>query len=970
MADDGDIDIEGDFDFAIESDIYDTNELPSKSANLLPEYINPPWMLEQDLGHWTLDSNIDEKSKATIEKMLLEEQQYINGRNIGRLSSNPSRKKDFNESGVIKSPTKDENVQILQEKLQNEKASLPSQKRLWSDEEKQLFLKGLELYGRSWTKIASLIPSRTSLQIKNYAHQYFRLQTKLQNDSQQNEQSEGSDDLNNQRGPPDLDTGQPTILVSPLIRRGGKLSKPSIPESPRKKQKTTKSSYYSSSYKCISEEDAISNCNAAGKSGPNSTINSADLHTSSYAVGLTSFFKEDKLGAQGCTDFRWGKDKDDKVNEDKIETGVNGSTDNYSDEDIDVDVLNDDEAEVNPILNSRSTSPNSVYERLLQQANVSLDDKKNADLFGSSKENVAVLCNGHLDGGKNASKFVSKISRKTINCDETINDSLSNESVVKILSDGGTSQCVGDLMSGETTLKDITSQIEGVENGNSPACFVMNYTTPRSESTNEYKEVEEEKDTQEESQPHIEGEAVCIPAVSKQYVNAVVTYSGEVIEFPIPQEEKYLDPNAILPEEKEVHSEFFDGRPSKTPQRYLRIRNYILDSWKKCRPNYLNKTSVRPGLKNCGDVNCIGRIHGYLESTGVINFGCEQVVYNNPGRVVSPGIKERVPKAVPDFRILKTENMRPRKRRIKNADGFWVDEKELEGRTIQHLDKTEADGMKQKITKQTRTVYDPFKLVPCQSFTAYRVPPFAVEIDRIALMVMDMHAHISKTEVIGMLGGRYCQEQGTLKITMATPCNSLSTGMQCEMDPVSQTQAQTEINTAGMSVVGWYHSHPTFAPNPSIRDIETQLKFQEWFAKGGHYFVGIIVSPYNYPKIGPRSDVCCLTVGEEVHDVYKCNIPYKFEYSVQGEHDDLEISLLTKARSLVSQYASYTNRVDLSAVHRATLRLTRLDKMMNSLEQYLTEEEKFNKSGILQEIRTMFSEAFSAYSEDSTDLVS
>lgn len=40
------------------------------------------------------------------------------------------------------------------------------------------------------------------------------------------------------------------------------------------------------------------------------------------------------------------------------------------------------------------------------------------------------------------------------------------------------------------------------------------------------------------------------------------------------------------------------------------------------KPKYLNKTSVRPGLKNCGDVNCIGRIHTYLELIGAINFGC------------------------------------------------------------------------------------------------------------------------------------------------------------------------------------------------------------------------------------------------------------------------------------------------------------------------------------------------------------
>jgi len=55
----------------VDNTIYDANELPSKSANLLPEFTDPPWLLEQG---WPLDSCIDEKSKATIEKMLLEEQ--------------------------------------------------------------------------------------------------------------------------------------------------------------------------------------------------------------------------------------------------------------------------------------------------------------------------------------------------------------------------------------------------------------------------------------------------------------------------------------------------------------------------------------------------------------------------------------------------------------------------------------------------------------------------------------------------------------------------------------------------------------------------------------------------------------------------------------------------------------------------------------------------------------------------------
>lgn len=46
------------------------------------------------------------------------------------------------------------------------------------------------------------------------------------------------------------------------------------------------------------------------------------------------------------------------------------------------------------------------------------------------------------------------------------------------------------------------------------------------------------------------------------------------------------------------------------------------------------------------------------------------------------------------------------------------------------------------------------------------------------------------------------------------------------MDPVSQTQASETLAARGYSIIGWYHSHPAFDPNPSIRDIDTQAKYQ------------------------------------------------------------------------------------------------------------------------------------------------
>ncbi len=50
-------------------------------------------------------------------------------------------------------------------------------------------------------------------------------------------------------------------------------------------------------------------------------------------------------------------------------------------------------------------------------------------------------------------------------------------------------------------------------------------------------------------------------------------------ELRVPDQEVVLDLNTIIEEEKQAIPEFFEGRPSKTPERYLKIRNYILDQW-------------------------------------------------------------------------------------------------------------------------------------------------------------------------------------------------------------------------------------------------------------------------------------------------------------------------------------------------------------------------------------------------------
>jgi SHAQKYF class myb-like DNA-binding protein len=50
----------------------------------------------------------------------------------------------------------------------------------WTAEEHREFLRGLQIHGREWKKVATLIPSRSSAQVRSHAQKYFVRLQKLQ----------------------------------------------------------------------------------------------------------------------------------------------------------------------------------------------------------------------------------------------------------------------------------------------------------------------------------------------------------------------------------------------------------------------------------------------------------------------------------------------------------------------------------------------------------------------------------------------------------------------------------------------------------------------------------------------------------------------------------------------------------------------------------------------------------------------
>ncbi|KAE8742925.1 hypothetical protein FOCC_FOCC011477 [Frankliniella occidentalis] len=362
----------------------------------------------------------------------------------------------------------------------------------------------------------------------------------------------------------------------------------------------------------------------------------------------------------------------------------------------------------------------------------------------------------------------------------------------------------------------------------------------------------------------------------------------QIYQLPPPKSELILRPDEILDEEQSIHAEFFEGRPAKTPRRYLKIRNHIIDCWLQSKPIYVTKTSVRAGLRNCGDVNCIGRIHSYLEQIGAINFGCEQTKYNHAptsqtassSKVVAlSSVKEKV-----NRELLCIEGMRPRKKKqeidedlMGSTDGGYTILHKDDGQTFL----TYNSMVKPKVHKPDSSI----KLLYCSKFSSEKPAPFTVHLHVGALLVIDVHAHCShNVEVMGLLGGELRED--SLHIVQAVSCQaSRSSSTHCDMCPVSQSEASDKLSKEGLSVVGWYHSHPTFVPNPSLQDLSTQAEMQRWFSDTkAAPFVGLILSPYCSNTTSFASIFRVLVVDPEGESG---GTPYRFPVNIVAEDVDV-----------------------------------------------------------------------------------
>lgn len=396
-----------------------------------------------------------------------------------------------------------------------------------------------------------------------------------------------------------------------------------------------------------------------------------------------------------------------------------------------------------------------------------------------------------------------------------------------------------------------------------------------------------------------------------------------------------LDPHEVSDVERIENAEFFNSkRAGKDPDRYLLIRNKIIAQWNLSRPQYLTKRKVRETLTNCGDVNAIGRVHSFLERVGAINRGCNK---HKPKIKTKTTTRTAVPSSN-EFPPLSYSASR--KRKVRDENGEWVAPEDLEGRTVDHEDLAtineilQAEEEKRNQNRIKRQRGSDFDLLELKQYKDSKAP-FKTIINKDVLLVADFHAQLATTEIIGLLGGTYDPTIATLTISLAYPCKAFSSrGYECEMDPASEIAARELFETKSLSVVGWYHSHPSFPPIPSIRDVINQTNYQTLLKldDGTEPFIGVIVAPFQQEL----SEIKVFHVSDEVNETRHIRLPYECISDIK----DIPLSQETvnDLYSLISEYATFKNRVDLQATtsHGSSY----LTSLSQSLHTYLDNMDK------------------------------
>ncbi|XP_032522719.2 uncharacterized protein LOC116774167 isoform X1 [Danaus plexippus] len=322
-------------------------------------------------------------------------------------------------------------------------------------------------------------------------------------------------------------------------------------------------------------------------------------------------------------------------------------------------------------------------------------------------------------------------------------------------------------------------------------------------------------------------------------------------------------------------------------------------------------------------------------------------IYIPKNKTVKEVVHEEVPVAVP---LRKFEPM-PRRNRKINLDGGG-------GYTIMHTEAGDMYEIGQEPRKERQQRKQAVQLIPLHVYNSEKPAPCAVHMFVSVLVSMDVQAHCSRAEVMGLTGGSWEPGPRTLTLQLYRTVRAAAAHTHCDMDPVSQSSSAESLRCRGVSVCGWHHSHPQFPPSPSVRDLVSQRSLQSlaW----GLPCVALVTSQH-WPPGRRASQLRCFRVEEDDKHATP-EVPAGYQLNVKLERDLDRSTLdqyLEELRVLAHDTLAHVELpVDVTRDVCPQAGITYMEKCLSSVSHHMRsagyEDEDPIVARLLQGIRDIF----------------
>ncbi|XP_038207668.1 MPN domain-containing protein CG4751 [Zerene cesonia] len=320
--------------------------------------------------------------------------------------------------------------------------------------------------------------------------------------------------------------------------------------------------------------------------------------------------------------------------------------------------------------------------------------------------------------------------------------------------------------------------------------------------------------------------------------------TNEIRKEPHEEEKEEKDDIASGEEFTDEESEAQTGSKSM-PGRGVTLQMLLED--KMLEPGIAAMTIEYLGQKFVGDLQADGKIKSHETETIFCSPSAWAI---HCKRIINPDKRSGCGWASVKYKGKKLDTIKAtylRKKQLQRENMHSDEETEMEV-------ESPPEPPPQRVVMKHNTVpnrmmqHDANMLIEAVSFSsAGKVQPFVVSVSSNASLVLDIHCHLKKEEVYGYLAGTWDMNSHNIVITHTFPC--LISKSDSKPRVLVEFEIQMEIEKLGLTLLGWYHSHPTNPAMPSLRDCDNQLEYQIKMRGPSEISytpcIGVSCSPYN-----------------------------------------------------------------------------------------------------------------------------